>query len=375
MVAAHNQRIAVIGRGLAGALVAWKFFERGCAVEWWGNGSHSASSVAAGMFNPVSFRRVLEVWNAPIHLAEMRSTMTALERALNLNGKLLFDVPVAKLFANDDYRLTWDARWDERHPVCQWAHRGEECAGLNLSSLQGPAGLGRVHASGWVDVPALLAALEKYFEAEGSLKDGHWNVSQGVPKGCDAVVDCRGVGASEELAEVGITVNPNHGDVLTLSTPLEGQGVLNTCGYTINNGKWLLPMFQKNGRQHWRLGATFSWHRFKPQPDEASVFALKSHMSMAFGEEGSGAVMGAQLEKHQAGLRPASPDRRPTVGPWPGQPRNVLMVNGFGTRGVLVGPSMAKHLVAWWLDNEPLPEAVRASRFKSVRTKVFGFQD
>ena len=63
-MAPSPQRIVVVGRGLAGALVAWRFMERGCRVEWWGNGSHSASRVAAGMFNPVSFRRVVEVWNA-----------------------------------------------------------------------------------------------------------------------------------------------------------------------------------------------------------------------------------------------------------------------------------------------------------------------
>ena len=56
-----SQHVVVVGRGLAGAMVAWKFAERGCRISWWGDGESGASRVAAGMFNPVSFRRVVEV--------------------------------------------------------------------------------------------------------------------------------------------------------------------------------------------------------------------------------------------------------------------------------------------------------------------------
>lgn len=51
------------------------------------------------------------------------------------------------------------------------------------------------------------------------------------------------------------------------------------------------------------------------------------------------------------------------------------MLNGLGTRGVLVGPAMATHLVNWWMDGVDLPAEVQASRFKSVRQMVPGFQD
>lgn len=374
-MAPSPQHIVVVGRGLAGALVAWRFMERGCRVEWWGNGSHSASRVAAGMFNPVSFRRVVEVWNAGPHLEAMRQTIRAMEDALGLKGKLLHDVPVAKVFANEDYRKTWDDRWTQNHGVCQWASVGEDHADAGIDAVTGPAGVGRVHASGWVDVPTLLDGMERFLSDQGLLQDRAWSVADGVPSGADAVVDCRGVGAAEELAQVGVTVNPNHGDVLTLSTPLTGPGTLDTAGHNINNGKWLLPTEVKEGRQWWRLGATYSWHRLKPTPNAMAAQELRDHMAKAFDDEGAEALRTAQLESHQAGLRPASPDRRPTVGPWPGQPKGVLMLNGLGTRGVLVGPAMATHLVNWWLDGVELPPEIRAARFKSVRQKAPGFQD
>ena len=372
---ADTQRIVVVGRGLAGALVAWKFWERDCEVHWWGDGSPSASHVAAGMFNPVSFRRIVEVWNAGDHLEEMRRTVLSMEAEWGLEGQLLHDVPVVKVFANEDYRETWDARWEEKHGVCQWASMGEEVSGSGMGDVEGPAGIGRVHASGWVDVPKLLAAMAQHMKEHGKLVNATWHVADGVPQGAHAVVDCRGVGAAADLASVGVTINPNHGDVLTLSTPMEGEGRLDTQNHNINNGKWLLPTSVVGGRQHWRLGATYSWHQTKPTPQPDAPYALRTHMAKAFDGPGSEALMSAKLESHEAGLRPASPDRRPTAGPWPGQPKGVLMLNGLGTRGVLVGPAMAKHLVAWWLDGTDLPPEILATRFKSVREKAAGFQN
>ena len=66
--------------------------------------------------------------------------------------KLLHDVPVAKVFANEVE--TWDARWDGR---CVWASMGEEVSGSGMAMWKVLLALAGC-ASGWVDVPKLLAA-------------------------------------------------------------------------------------------------------------------------------------------------------------------------------------------------------------------------
>ena len=57
-------KILIVGAGLAGTLTAWELKKRGVDVTLCDNNSSSASKVAAGLFNPVSFKRVVEVWNA-----------------------------------------------------------------------------------------------------------------------------------------------------------------------------------------------------------------------------------------------------------------------------------------------------------------------
>ncbi len=354
--------VVVVGRGIAGAYTAWAFRKRGCHVSWWGDARRGASHVAAGMFNPVSFRRIVEVWNAEAHLKTMRATLQEMERTLGLEGRVLHDVPVLKVLANEDYRLTWDSRWEEGHGVCQWA---TPSAPSPSNHVHAPHGVGRVHAAGWVDLPLLLRALEALWADEGRLVNRSWEVADGVPEGADWVVDCRGVGASEELAQGGLKVQPNHGDVLTVSTP--GTLGLNTAGCNVNNGKWLLPMGVRGERMWWRLGATYGWAQTTPEPSPDAQEELLAHMAQAWTAEGRSAWEELRVEAHQSGLRPASPDRRPMVGPWPGQPSGVAMLNGLGTRGVLVGAAASDALVAWCLDGQALPGDIDPRRFKGFK--------
>mgnify|MGYP001318118610 CR=1 FL=1 len=51
-----------------------------------------------------------------------------------------------------------------------------------------------------------------------------------------------------------------------------------------------------------------------------------------------------EVVNHESGLRPTSHDRRPYVGELENNP-GIFILNGLGTRGVLVAPSMVKKLV------------------------------
>ena len=78
-------KVLIIGDGLAGALMAWECQERGLDFEQWSNGSPAASDVAAGMFNPVSFRRILPQWDAANHSERAREVFGAIETKLASN--------------------------------------------------------------------------------------------------------------------------------------------------------------------------------------------------------------------------------------------------------------------------------------------------
>lgn len=359
----ESQHVVVVGRGIAGAYAAWVFRQRGCRVSWWGDDSPSASRVAAGMFNPVSFRHVLEVWNAQEHLGSMRTILQDMERTLGLEGAVVHDVPVLKVFPNTTYAALWQERREEGHGVCQWTERGSPAPSPHVHA---PHGVGKVVASGWVDLPRLLDALQALWSREGNGVNRRWERGDGLPEGADLLVDCRGVGATSDLAEGGLKVQPNHGDVLTLESPML-EGGLDTAGCNINHNAWLLPLGKVGGRMRWRLGATYGWNRLSWEPLPESEEFLFNRMAGAFHGPGLEEFRRARVVAHEAGLRPASPDRRPMVGPWPGQPEGLAMINGLGTRGVLVGASAALHVAHWWLDGADLPPEVDPRRFRGFK--------
>ena len=105
-------RVLVVGGGLAGVTVSFALRARGLEVEGWFSGEPGASDVAAGMFNPVSFRRVVETWDAAEHRAVALRFYRAMEAATG--GRFLHeDVPVLRVFPSGSYREMWEGKCGE----------------------------------------------------------------------------------------------------------------------------------------------------------------------------------------------------------------------------------------------------------------------
>ena len=313
-------RILVIGQGLAGTLVSHFGLQKGWDVHVIDAGYPSASSVAAGMFNPMSFRRIIESWEAQAHLTAMRKTFAELEAITG--SKLLFDLPIHKQFANRDYADDWRSKSSEfswlQSPNDRWPEEGV------------------VEGGGWVNLPLLLQLWrerlisETRFEQRAfldqdaeHLRQGHW----------DAVVDCRGTGAGTDQLLPLMDIRAYRGELLTIEQQQDGTAPPQS--QILNFGKWTIPM--EEGQ--WRLGASYEWNRF----DLAPTLEIREHLMQAL----ASAVPGLgelRVTKHQVGLRPVSRDRRPAVGPYPGIP-GWFVLNGLGTRGVLIGPRWAHHLI------------------------------
>ena len=137
MPASSSDKFIIVGAGLAGTLMAWELEKRGINYEVWDspkillkssqtpnlsapNTSNKASRVAGGMYNPVSFKRIVEVWNAREHLDVMRDTYLKIESYFKLPGKILHTSPIMRVFPNSQYRMLWEMRLKNEHSVSQF---------------------------------------------------------------------------------------------------------------------------------------------------------------------------------------------------------------------------------------------------------------
>ncbi|HQV01095.1 MAG TPA: FAD-dependent oxidoreductase, partial [Bacteroidia bacterium] len=105
--------------------------------------------------------------------------------------------------------------------------------------------------------------------------------------------------------------------------------------YILNRNNFVLPISDNL----FKVGATYQWQYLNNQPSiEARMHLaqmLKQITHLPF-----------EITNHWAAIRPTIKDRRPVVR-W--QQKNVGIINGLGTKGVLLAPLMARQLI----DNLP----------------------
>lgn len=359
--AGEAPRVLIVGGGLAGLLTVEMLERRSGlqAVVWAAAESRrpAASQVAAGMFNPVSFRRLLPVWEAERHMALAEDMYRGLEERLGVG--LWHEVPLFKRFPNQDYANLWSERLQSDHPVSRWIE-SEDWHEAGKPG-QAPFGGGWVPRAGYVDLKNLIAHFRTELEAAERWETREWFLKDGLPDGFDLVVDARGVGGQQDLATFGLDVRPNHGEVLTLDPSNRGAWP----EVLLNHKKWLLPLADG---QRFRLGATYRWDLTEP----VTHAEAKTELIEVMKELRPDLPIEEAVVEHVAGIRPASPDRRPMVGqPDPENRPWYHLINGLGTRGVLVGPRAAAEFHSTFIEKTQatIDSEVICQRFRTFKAR------
>ena len=111
-----------------------------------------------------------------------------------------------------------------------------------------------------------------------------------------------------------------------------------------------------------RLGATYSWHEldFAPTQKAKEELIEKYHKLMK---------PAISVTAHQAGVRPATKDRRPLIGMHP-EFQQIGIFNGLGSKGVALAPYFAEQFVDFLVNGKELSPEVNINRFASLYLRV-----
>jgi hypothetical protein len=101
----------ILGQGLAGTVLAFRLLERGEEVriiddQW----KSSSSMVAAGLWNPIVFRRINKSWKADECIAELDLFYPSLED--KLKAKFYRSVPIWRIHGSKQEQDLWDEKKD-----------------------------------------------------------------------------------------------------------------------------------------------------------------------------------------------------------------------------------------------------------------------
>jgi len=366
--------VAVVGAGAIGLAVAWRAAQRGLKVLVLERGEHpgaGTSSVAAGMLAPISEALASE---RPLIRLGMASAEAYPDFVAELSDMTGMDTGYLRCGTLLGARDRDDAEWLERErelretldlPVQRLrASQARELEPALAPTLRLGLGIPDDHA---IDPRKLTAALAEALRKSGGELRTRTTVNavttarervMGITLGdgsevaAENVVVAAGPWSSslDGIPEgARVPIHPIKGQILRLHDPA-GPGLLTrvlrmTGGYVVPRG---------DGR--YVIGATMEERGFDRTVTAGAAFEL---LRNAF--ELLPSVTELVIDELSAGLRPATPDNAPAIGP--GSIEGLHWAVGHYRHGILLTPITAELVAGALTGNPAVPEDFAPTRF------------
>lgn len=340
----------IVGAGLAGISFAETAILNNRTFTVISNDSQNSSWVAAGLYNPVILKRFSLPQDAAVHLEYMVPFYERIQERLGV--KFNHHLPVYRKFTSIEEQNNWFQAADK--PALE-PFLFPKIVHTQYSGLPAPFGFGKVLHTGYVDTVALLEAYHNYLKEDYCLLEDTFDYS--VLKIEDDYVEYRGIRACHIVFAEGFGIHANpyfkhlpldgtKGELLLIKAPGLNLDV------AVNASIFILPL----GNDIYKMGATYEWYDKTAIPTQAGKDELIEKLDELISCE-------YEILEHLAGIRPTVKDRKPLIGTHP-EYKRVHLLNGLGTRGVMLGPSMAKELYESIISGNPVRKEVGLHRFK-----------
>lgn len=320
----------VVGLGLAGISFCETLEAHNKSFAVFTDNSQQASLVAGGLYNPVVLKRFTLAWKGQEQLEIAHPFYTRLEQKLGV--QLNYALPVCRRFATAEEQNAWFEAADR--PGLNAFLCPSLVANTN-PSLYAPFGFGVVKHTGRIDTRTLIAAYKSYLTRKGCLTPASFDFSQLHFEGdylhyqslkAKHLVFACGYGLKNNPFFNYLPLKGTKGELLTIKTPdFEENRVIKAAVFSI-------PI----AAQEYCIGATYTWKDKTQTPTETAKKELLEKLSRFFTGD-------FQVTAHRAGIRPTVADRRPLAGQHP-RYKNLYVLNGLGSRGVLIAPYVSKQL-------------------------------
>jgi glycine oxidase len=340
----------IVGCGLAGISFAETAYQNSKKFTVIADESQNSSRVAGGIYNPVIVKRLSMPANAGEHIRFIKPFYKQIEQRLQV--KFNYPLPLYRKFASIEEQNDWFAAADK--PGLE-AFLSAAIKYKQYPCLPAPYGFGEVLHTGYVDTVNLINSYKKFLEDNNLLFEQAFDhdaleieedhVSY---KGIEAshIIFAEGFGIHNNPFFKGLPLAGTKGELLLIKAPELKLDV------AVNAGIFILPV----GNDFYKVGATYEWTDKTSIPTEAARNELLEKLEEII-------TCSYEVIDHYAGIRPTTKDRKPLIGTHPLYKR-VHLLNGLGTRGVMLGPPMAKQLYGAIENGAEIDLSVNLKRFK-----------
>lgn len=340
----------LVGQGLAGTVLSWRLLSKGFKVALIDMpGLYTSSRVAAGLYNPVTGRKMVKTWEADRLFSEIEPFYRSLEE--HLGQKFLMPTPIYRPFLSIEEQNEWMGN-SSREEFSAFLQEIRTTSKYN--EVRDPYGGVVLSKSGYLDIPKLLDAYASWLSEEGLLIREVFEekrlvlLSEGVAYGdieARAIVFTNGLAAANSSYFSWLPFRPVRGEILTIEQAFSPKEIINRGVFRIT-----LP----DGRH--RVGSTYDNIDLKSGATEKGRDELTEKLS---------GLINLPVEKicrQDWGVRPATKDRKPFLGRHPSH-NQLYIFNGLGAKGVSLAPYFSQEMCdLLTLQKEP-SKVVNINRF------------
>ncbi len=342
----------IVGQGLAGTILHFQLLQRGktCLVID-NNLEKNSSLVAAGMYNPIVFKRVTKGWNVDKYSPYLAPFYSKMEN--HLNTKLDFPINILRFFKTLEQQNDFFSKTEEEG-FSQYLISESKAVTKDLP-VKNEIGFGEITKTGWVNTVSLLTQYRNFLDSNGIILNEKFEFDnlvfsdkkvmyQGIS--AEKIIFCEGTFMENNPYFKYLPLVPTKGELFTIKVPgLEVDKIL-------NKGFFCLPL----GNDLFRVGATYNWKDLTYETTENGKSELLEKINSLLDCD-------FEIMDHQAGIRPTVRDRRPLIGLHPDFP-SLGLFNGLGTKGVLIAPWLSNHFCDFLEDKSPLDKEYDLQRVK-----------
>lgn len=344
-----NVDYIIVGCGLAGISFCEQLRNLKKTFLVFDNASQHSSSVAVGLYNPVVLKRFTEVWKANDLLQNALPKYKLLEELLKV--KLDYKIPVYRKFSSVEEQNHWFSASDK--PSLE-NYLSIQIVKNSNPKIEAPYGFGEVLQTGRVDTAKLVNNYRRYLDDLGFLAHESFDYKHLIIK--DDSIEYNSVKAKQMVCAEGYGVMNNpyfkelplqvaKGEIIIIKSP---ELKIN---FILKSSVFIAPI----ENDLYSVGATYNWN------DKTNAITKNGREEL---ENKLKTIISCEYEviDHLAGIRPTVKDRRPLVGVHSTH-KNLYVLNGLGTRGVMIAPYVSEQLYNFIENNVPLDKEIDIKRF------------
>ncbi len=340
----------IVGSGLAGISFSETLLNSNKSFCVFNTNKNASTKVAAGLYNSVILKRFNLVWKAQEQINLLPQFYGNIEQKTNVI--LDYNLEVRKRFTSTEDQNEWFFAADKQKLE---TFLDAQIISNSNENVNAPFGFGKVLQTGYVDVSLLYDVYQLYLEDLGVFHNEVFDYDNLIMhldgfeyNGIKTknIVFAEGFGLHQNPFFNFLPLDGTKGELLKIHAPNL------KLDYCLNSSLFILPI----GNDNYKVAATYNWTDKDSLPTEEGKKELLDKLDAIINCEYT-------VLEHYAGVRPTVLDRRPLVGEHPIH-KSMYILNGLGTRGVMLGPYLAQLLFDSIENKTELDPQVDIVRFK-----------